>query len=137
VAEEPIELIHLEDEGTSVILRVAGAQDDEVLTGELQVVSSFVRGGLSWPLFPQDLREWQEALDELDAGYDIAWREGGRGPSVFIERVTDQDRMDVTVKDGGSMTAVTVSVPVADSWFDQAYERLDLVWKTWPRTVLS
>jgi hypothetical protein len=33
-----------------------------------------------------------------------------------------------------SLTAVTVTVPLVDAWFDDAYDRLDLAWKTWPRT---
>jgi uncharacterized protein DUF5959 len=135
VADEPIDLIFMEGEGNSVILRVAGDQDNEVLTGELLIKSSFVSGSLAWFLFPDDLREWQEALDELDAGYDVAWREGGRGPEMFVERDPNHERLNVTIKDdAGSMTAVTISVPVADSWFDDAYRRLELVWKAWPRT---
>lgn len=30
------------------------------------------------------------------------------------------------------LTAVTVTVPLTDSWFDDAYERLEHVWKAGP-----
>ncbi|WP_179851833.1 DUF5959 family protein [Streptomyces sp. Ag109_G2-15] len=43
-----------------------------------------MRGSLRTWLFPEDLRQWQQALDMLDAGQDI-----------------------------------------------EAYDRLDLIWKTW------
>lgn len=33
-----------------------------------------------------------------------------------------------------SLTTVTVTVPLVDAWFDDAYRRLDLVWETWPMT---
>jgi hypothetical protein len=33
-----------------------------------------------------------------------------------------------------SLTTVTVTVPLVDTWFDDAYRRLDLVWETWPMT---
>lgn len=133
MAEAPIDLIHMEGEGNSVVLRVTGDQDAEVLNGELLVASTFVRGTLSWPVSPAELRSWQEALDELDAGYDVAWREDADGPAMFIERDPDFDRLNITIKDDvSSLTTVVITVPIADSWFDDAYERLDLTWKTWP-----
>ncbi|CAM5496366.1 MULTISPECIES: DUF5959 family protein [Streptomyces] len=33
-----------------------------------------------------------------------------------------------------SLTTVTVTVPLADAWFDDAYRRLDFVWETWSMT---
>ena len=133
MAEEPVDLLRFEGEGNSVVLRVVAEQDDGVLQGELSVDSVFVRGRLHWAVFPQDLRALQEALDELDAGYDVVWCEGGRGPEMVVERDDKLGRLVVTVKDdAGSMTSVSVTVPVEDAWFDKAYERLDLVWKTWP-----
>jgi len=50
---------------------------------------------------------------------------------MLVERAGDQAL--VTVKDDdGSATTVTVTVPLPDEWFDEAYERLDLTLKTWP-----
>ncbi|WUO25535.1 DUF5959 family protein [Streptomyces sp. NBC_00287] len=52
---------------------------------------------------------------------------------MFVERDVEEERARVTVKDSaGSLTSVTVTVPMDDSWFDDAYERLELVRKTWP-----
>jgi Family of unknown function (DUF5959) len=135
VAEEPRDLIHIEGEGNGVTLRVTGAQDAEVLAGELLVTSPFVQARVETSVLPADLRAWQEALDELDAGYDVAWREGGDAPELSIEREADQDRVHVTVRDTASSTSVTVTVPLTDAWFDGAYERLDGAWKAWPGMV--
>lgn len=136
-----IDLIRLEGEGGSVILRIMGKQDvrvpasASVLVGEFLVETPFVRGSLKTWIFPDDLWQWRDALDGLDAGHDIAWCEESRGPSMFIERDADRERAYVTLKDdGASLTTVTVTVPLADPWFDDAYKRLDLTWKTWPLT---
>ncbi|MGW0601341.1 DUF5959 family protein [Streptomyces sp. NPDC002776] len=43
-----------------------------------------MKGGLDLWVSPRDLREWQEALDALDAGQDIAWREFARGPALRV-----------------------------------------------------
>lgn len=99
------------------------------------VVTPFVCGTLQTWLSPEDLRQWQRALDSLDAGQDIAWREGQRAPWLFIELDEDDDRCQVTIKDHSmSLTTVTVTVPLVDAWFDDAYRRLDLVGETWPMT---
>jgi len=145
VAGEPMDLIRLEGEGNSVVLRISGRErredlgvtgvEFEVLAAEFLVDTPFVRGSLRAWVFPEELRQWQEALDALDAGQDIAWREGVRGPELHIERDGDGERVHVTVRDDSmSLTAVTVTVPLADAWFDDAYQRLELAWKTWPPT---
>ncbi|MFF7356890.1 DUF5959 family protein [Streptomyces filipinensis] len=139
MAEGPIDLIRLEGDGNSVILRVAGkaerkrpAQAD-ALAGEFLVDTPFVRGTLRTWVSPEDLRQWQQALDSLDAGQDIAWCEGKRVPWLFIELDKDDDRCQGTIKDHSmSLTTVTVTVPLVDAWFDDAYRRLDSVWETWP-----
>ncbi|MER5179483.1 DUF5959 family protein [Streptomyces sp. NPDC002896] len=142
MADGPIDLIRLEGEGNSVVVRITGIHDaglaegpaaGDVLAGEILVDTPFVRGSTGISVFPKDLQQWQEALDALDAGQDIAWREGVRGPEVFVERDMDEERAHVTIKDGSmSLTTVTVTVPLADSWFDDAYRRLDRTWETWP-----
>jgi hypothetical protein len=130
----PIDLIRFEGDGNSVVLRITGTEPSasgSMLTGEFQVETPFVRGNLHAWVFPDELREWRDALDALDAGEDIAWRTRTRGASMLIER--DQDVALVTIKDDeGAATAVTVTVPLSDPWFDDAYERLDRVWQTWP-----
>ncbi|MFJ8362732.1 DUF5959 family protein [Streptomyces sp. NPDC093984] len=139
MADAPIELMRLEGEGNSVVLRITGEQPRKdpdatrVLAGEFLVDTPFVRGSVAVWLFPEDLRRWQQALDALDAGQDIAWREGARGPRLFIERDEDGERCRVTVEDASaSGTSVTVTVPLKDEWFDDAYHRLDLASENWP-----
>ncbi|MEV0173109.1 DUF5959 family protein [Streptomyces sp. NPDC050803] len=135
---EPIDLIRLEGEGNSVVLRITGRDargphgEADVLVGEFRVDTPFVRGTLRTWVFPGDLGQWQSALDLLDAGKDIAWREGTRAPSLFVERDEDDDRCQVTVTDDStSLTTVTVTVPLTDAWFDEAYRRLDQVRDMW------
>ncbi|AUH40872.1 DUF5959 family protein [Streptomyces sp. CMB-StM0423] len=139
MAEGPIELIRLEGDGNSVVLRIDGKEarkppvEEDVLVGEFVVETPFVRGTLKTWLFPEDLDEWQQALDALDAGHDIAWREGSRAPWLYVELDGDDDRCRVTMRDhSASLTTVTVTIPLADAWFDDAYRRLDAVWETWP-----
>ncbi|MFJ3308208.1 DUF5959 family protein [Streptomyces sp. NPDC086549] len=141
MAEDPIDLIRLEGDGNSVILRIVGKAERKrpseanVLSGEFVVDTPFVRGTVKTWLLPEDLRQWQEALDSLDAGQDIAWCEGKRIPWLFIELDEDDDRCQVTIKEHSmSLTTVTVTVPLVDDWFDDAYRRLDLVWESWPTT---
>lgn len=139
MAEEPIDLIHLEGSGNSVILRITGKAERkrpdgaDMLVGEFRVDTPFVRGSLKTWLFPEDLRQWQQALDMLDAGHDIAWLEGTRAPWLYIELDEDDDRCQITIRDYSmSLTTVTVTVPLSDAWFDDAYHRLDRIWETWP-----
>lgn len=149
MAEEPIDLIRLEGEGSSVVLWITGSEEGEgpgrpdVLTGEFRVDTPFVRGSLGTRLLPEDLRQWQQALDTLDVGQDITWREDARAPWLAVEHGEggedgeygeDGDRCRVTVGDPTlSLTTVTVTVgPLTDTWFDEAYRRLEAVWKTWP-----
>ncbi|MFD8237129.1 DUF5959 family protein [Streptomyces sp. NPDC059696] len=136
MGEEAVDLIRLEGEGGSVVLRIVGREGGGVLVGEFLVETPFVRGGLKTWISPEDLRQWQQALDSLDAGRDIAWREGQRAPWLFVDLDEDDDRCQVTIKDhSASLTTVTVTVPLVDAWFDDAYRRLDLVWETWPAEV--
>ncbi|WP_351235286.1 DUF5959 family protein [Streptomyces sp. NPDC002133] len=140
-AEGPIDLIRLEGEGNSVVLRLAGRAERrepdaaDGLVGEFLVETPFVRGSLGTSVTQGDLRQWQQVLDALDAGQDVAWREDARGPEVFIERDAEEERAQVTIRDRSmSLTTVTVTVPLVDAWFDDAYRRLDLAWETWPMT---
>ena len=135
----PIDLIHLEGEGNRVIVRIAGkqrAQDPtgtDVLIGEILIDTAFVRGSIATWVFPEDLQEWQEALDALDGGEDIGWREGTRATELLITLDPDGERAHVTIADRSmSLTTVTVTVILADTWFDNAYHRLNLTLQTWP-----
>lgn len=137
--EEAIDLIRLEGEGNSIILRLTERQQDrgttDVLTGQILVSTPFVRGSLKVWLVPDELRHWQEALDALDAGQNIAWHEERRGPDIFIDRDVENARVHVTIRDTSmSLTTVTVTVPLLDTWFDDAYRRLDLAWDAFGRS---
>ncbi|MEV0775970.1 DUF5959 family protein [Streptomyces sp. NPDC050433] len=133
-----MDLIHLTGEGNSVVLRITGrktrrgARTRVVLTGEFMVDTPFVSGTLNTSLFPTDLTEWRECLDTLDAGQGITWRDAVRGPALSIERDDAEERLRVTIRDSmTTLTTVTVTVPLVDAWFDDAYDRLDQVWETW------
>ncbi|WP_381802242.1 DUF5959 family protein [Streptomyces niveus] len=143
MTQGPLDLVRLAGEGNSVVLRVTGrarrgAREMDVLTGEFVVDTPFISGTLNTWLFPEDLTEWREcldALDALDAGRAITWREATRGPALSIERDDAEERLRVTIRDGmTTLTTVTVTVPLADAWFDDAYDRLDQAWKTWAPT---
>ncbi|MGW2559540.1 DUF5959 family protein [Streptomyces sp. NPDC001514] len=135
----PIDLIRLEGEGSSVIVRITGMQPAhgpdgaDALVGEILVDTAFVSGSIATWIFSEDLAAWQRALDALDGGEDIAWREGERATELFVALDPDGERTEVTVTDRSmSLTSVTVTVTLADAWFDDAYDRLDRAMQTWP-----
>ncbi|MBY8881115.1 DUF5959 family protein [Streptomyces sp. PLK6-54] len=126
MAEGPIDLIRWEGDGSSVVVRITAEGGGDGLNGEFDVETPFVRGSLRTSMSLEDLRAWQQALDLLDTGHDIAWRADTRAPGLFVELAEDDDRCRVTVKDDAtSPTTVTVTVPMTDAWFDDAYHRLD------------
>lgn len=136
--EGPVDLIRLEGDGTSVTVRITGKDgaangSGPLLAGEILIDTPFVRGSVATPVTPSDLTEWQEALDALDTGDDIGWRTGRGTAEVSIALEPDGERAQVTVTDTAKPpTSVTVPVVVTDSWFDEAYGRLDEVLRTWP-----
>ncbi|MFD9072579.1 DUF5959 family protein [Streptomyces lasiicapitis] len=138
-SEEPIDLIRLEGEDNSVIVRITGKRPapgrsgvDE-LVGEILVDTAFVRGTLATSVSPEDLTEWRATLDTLDGGDDTTWREGRRTPELSVELDPDGERAHVTVADHTmSLTTVTVTVLLTDEWFDEAYDRLDETLRVWP-----
>ncbi|MDI5970675.1 DUF5959 family protein [Streptomyces sp. SL13] len=134
-----MDLIRLEGAGGSVIVRIAGKQSADRasgadgLVGEILVDTAFVRGSIAAEVFPDDLTEWQETLDALDCGEDIGWREGKRPTELLIGLDEDGERAHVTVTDrSASPTSVTITVDLPDTWFDDAYHRLELVQQAWP-----
>jgi hypothetical protein len=132
MAEEPTDLIRLEGEGNSLVLRITGRDGGDGLVGEFQVDTPFVRGSLKTWIGPEDLRQWQQALDKLDVGENIGWRAFTRAPWLFIDLDEGRDRCQVTIEDSSmSLTKVTLTVPLTDEWFDDAYHRLALTWETW------
>jgi hypothetical protein len=80
-----------------------------------------------------DLDAWREALDALDLGHAVAWRENLRADEVHV-RWEHDDMLVVTVRDRmGLLTDVTTAVPVSDEWFDEAYGRLERVYELFER----
>lgn len=135
-SEGPIDLIRLEGEGASVVVRITGEQaagGSAPLAGEILVDTPFVRGGIATRVLPEDITEWQEALDTLDTGKGIGWREAGPATELFIDLDPDDGSAQVTVTDRTkSGTIVTVGVVLDDAWFDDAYRRLEQVREVWP-----
>ncbi|MER6676677.1 DUF5959 family protein [Streptomyces sp. NPDC000983] len=129
-----VELVRLGSAGNGVVLRITAAEGaGEPLTGVLVVDTPFVSGRLDVRVLAEDLREWQEALDALDSGQDEDRRAFSHGASLLVERDAAAELARVTVEDTSTPpTSVTVTVPMDDTWFDDAYERLEHAWKTWP-----
>lgn len=133
MADEQFDLIHLERAGTTFALRIRGTYpgSDDLLDGEIRIDTAFVTGRLQIWLARETLDSWRDALDVLDAGDDVEWDTGTRGPVVSFGHV-EFGRVAVTVRDPeSSMVSVTVAIKVDDDWFDDAYDRLDRVWQKW------
>jgi hypothetical protein len=129
----PIDLIHLDGEGNTFALQIRGTYpgSDDLLDGELRIDTTFVTARLQIWLPRETLTSWRDALDVLDAGDDVVWDTGTRGPVVSLAH-QDFGRMAVTIRDPErSMVTVTVPIPLNDDWFDDAYDRLDRVWQKW------
>ncbi|QKW33761.1 hypothetical protein HUT06_06710 [Actinomadura sp. NAK00032] len=123
----PAELINLADDlGNSVTLRVTG-QESGGLTGEIEVGSYFVSGGIKTWLDAEDLTAWEKALDSLSQGTDAAWREGQRATEIHLE-IDDHDRVHVAVVDSHSfLVTVELTIEVAADWLEEHRERLTAV----------
>lgn len=129
------EFIRLAGEGGSVAVLITGRTGDgAALAAQIVVDTAFVRGSAATSLTPEDLTGWQDALDALDTGEDVAWREDEPVPglAVELEPGAGGGRAHVTVADGAA-SAVTVTLPVTltDAWFDDAYQRLDAARRAW------
>ncbi|MEV6107449.1 DUF5959 family protein [Streptomyces sp. NPDC051940] len=140
-----IDLIRLAGtEGNSVVVRVLGRDTPGVLTGhdtlraEIVLGSDFVTGSLATWLLPEDVTEWEAALQALSAGRDVSWPEGGRGPELRIDLEDEFSRASVTVADRSmSLTSVTVTIGLTDGWLEEHYAKLQLVRAAWPREVIE
>jgi hypothetical protein len=133
MADGLIDLIHLEGEGNTFALQIRGTYpgSDDLLEGELRVDTTFVTGRTQIWLSQITLDSWRDALDVLDAGEDVVWDTGTRGPIVSLHH-QESGRVGVTIRDPeASMVTVTVLIPLYDDWFDDAYDRLDRVWQKW------
>jgi hypothetical protein len=143
-AELPCELFRFQGDGNTVALRldsldhrpdgtaVQARGTIEVDCGSLSAGRG-VRGTMPTFVSNEDVDAWQEVLDSLDMGYDVAWRENLRATEVHV-RWEHDDLLIVSVRDRmGLLTTVTTAVPVSDEWFDDAYHRLERVHELFER----
>lgn len=133
MADEPIDLIRIEGDGNTFVVQIQGVSPSGtgLLQGEIRIGTGFVAGTLPVWLDRDQVDAWRDALDALDQGGDVVWISESRGPRVAL-RQEPFGRVAVTVEDpAGSLVTVTVAVPVHDDWFDDAYDRLDRVWRKW------
>ncbi|MEU4504951.1 DUF5959 family protein [Streptomyces sp. NPDC024089] len=80
----PSKLISLaDDEGNSVSVDVLGRSPRWTagLDSEIVVKTPVVSGRVDLALYDARLESWADALDQLDAGDDVAWMEMNSGPS--------------------------------------------------------
>lgn len=118
----------------SLRLRAAtsGGAYCHVSTSDLVLDAPFVSGTLSTWLFAADLAEQRDCPDALDAGQAITWCDATQAPDSTIER-DDAGGFLGTVRDAmTTLTTVSLSVPMDDSWFDDAYDRLEQVCEARP-----
>jgi hypothetical protein len=142
--QKAVDLIHLaDDEGNSVTVRVTGREmpgvltRHDTLTADILVATEFVRGQLEVWLSPDDLVDWETALDQLAAGQDIRWL-GDRTPEIRIRLNGERGCPDVIVDDvPASMATVTVPVALGEGWPAGQRRRLDDVRRRWPREVVE
>ncbi|WP_225849325.1 DUF5959 family protein [Streptomyces sp. HPF1205] len=128
------EFIRLVGDSGSVTVLITGRAEGAALAAQVVVDTPFVQGSATMSLVPADLAEWQDALDALDTGKDVAWLEGERaaGLVVEVEPGPGGGRAHVTVAgDAASPVTVALDVTLTDAWFDDAYHRLDEARRTY------
>lgn len=144
-AQGPLDLIRLAGAaGNSVVVRVTGrsrtdyGEESGILLGEIAVRGDFVSGTLRTWIFPEDLTEWGEALDAIEAGADdVSWREDQRETELHIELEEDPgtaaDRATVWVADrANTLTAVELTMDLPEGWVHEQRECLAAVRRRWP-----
>ncbi|WP_411108770.1 DUF5959 family protein [Streptomyces sp. c-19] len=139
-AHGPMDLIHLGGiGGNSVVVRVTGReigaldQQPDVLVGEISIETPFVKGSIKTWIFPQDLTDWETALNNLAVGESIAWRENKRATELHIDLEEGLERATVSVADRSmSLATVQVTIDLTDGWLEDHLSRLDGVRQAWP-----
>ncbi|MFE0905937.1 DUF5959 family protein [Streptomyces mutabilis] len=139
-----VDLIHLADEESSLLVRVLGRHMSGVLAwhdfvdAEIVVVGGFVQGRLEVCLAPDDLDCWSEVLDGLAAGRDASWMDDGRNPEIRFEPSDQAGVVVVAVEDhAGSGTSVRVAMRVSEGWVSEHHEQLQCVRAAWPQEVVE
>lgn len=113
----PLDLVRLVDPTAGLVVRVLGTREG---SDDLDVVVEVVGAvRASWPdvVSRADLAEWEAALDELERGRPVSWRDGGSSVALRLTPWPAGDRVDVRVWDEAS-TGIEVGVPVrpAPGW---------------------
>ncbi|MFD9565092.1 DUF5959 family protein [Streptomyces sp. NPDC059994] len=139
-----VDLIHLADEGSGLLVRVLGRHMPGVLfwhdflDAEIMVTSGFAQGHLEVCLAPDDLDCWSEVLDVLVVGREVSWMDDGRNPEIRFEPSGQNGVVVVAVEDlAGSGTSVRVPVRLAQGWAAEHRERLRRVQAAWPQEVVE
>ncbi|MFD7261654.1 DUF5959 family protein [Streptomyces sp. NPDC059874] len=143
-----LDLIRLEDKretsGHRVVVRVLGRYDPGVLSGhdfldaEIVVTTPCVSATFDVTLLPDDLEQWETALDALEAGTFVYWLTSGRTPSLKIEPISWSGFV-VSVHDGPA-SGVTVTVPLSNPTAGLIYKQRDLleaVRRAYPQQVIE
>jgi hypothetical protein len=144
-AQAPLDLIRLTGAaGNSVVVRVTGrsrteyGEESGILAGEIAVGGDFVSGTLNTWVFPEDLSEWEEALDAIEGGADtVSWREDQRETELHVELEegpgTEADRATVWVADrANTLTTVELTMDLPPGWLQEQRECLRAVRRRWP-----
>ncbi|MFD8291329.1 DUF5959 family protein [Streptomyces lavendulae] len=141
-----LDLIRLEDkQDTSshrVAVRVLGryAPGDlfghDCLDAEIVMTAPGVGAVFELTLLPEDLEQWEAALEALEAGRGAHWMTSGRTPDLRVRR-TEGGGFLVSVHDGPG-SGVTVTVPLSNPTAGLVYRQRDLldeVRRAYPREV--
>ncbi|TYC74605.1 DUF5959 family protein [Streptomyces sp. CB01881] len=143
----PVDLVRLTDDENGVVVRVTGPTTvngpfwDGCFEADITVTSGFANGRLTEVfLLPEDLDDWEAALDRLSAGQEVEWMDDGRNPEIRIALQGPYgtphgplDAIEVTVRDAAaSLTSATVLVRLPDGWIDAQRRQLALVRTVWP-----
>lgn len=104
---------------------MSSPMDSTFWEAEIVITSPFVKGSTLLVLSRPKIEEWEQALEALSQGRDIAWMQTDRGPTVSIQLEGERDCPDVVVEDE-SISMVTVRVPIAleDGWVLDHQERV-------------
>lgn len=115
-------------ETPTIVVRV----DPDSLEGEIVVATEFVTGETKIWLHPDDIEEWAEVLEALDAEEIGSWMGSSGRTALTIEWDDEDDEVSeddediwVTVEDHvASMVTLRVRVEPDEYWLDDQFDRL-------------
>jgi hypothetical protein len=127
----PFNMVTFGGPDASLVIRIVNEDHDESGTlvqyrAEVLLKSPFLRGKGTTHIGGDELAQWQDFLDSLDAGMGGAWREGARNTSITADPDVYPDRVWLEVKDPTYPGIVPrVLVYVDDRLLDDAYARVE------------